>query len=103
MWHKRVTKESGPNIANQAARVMRGVPSRGSPRSFIAAAESHKRTRVQRGRAIPECNEVRRLSEMPEDVRVPMSAAIARDLKRARDASVNGNDYVLPARAGGHR
>jgi hypothetical protein len=34
---------------------------------------------------------------------VPMSAAIARDFKRARDASVNGNDYVLPARAGGHR
>ena len=36
------------------------------------------------------------------DVRVPMSAAIAREFKRTRDAAVKGNDYVFPARAGGH-
>jgi integrase len=36
------------------------------------------------------------------DIRVPMSAAIAREFKRARSAMVDGNPYVFSARAGGH-
>jgi integrase len=35
------------------------------------------------------------------DIRVPMSAAIARALKLARDAA-RGSEWVFPARAGGH-
>jgi integrase len=36
------------------------------------------------------------------DIRVPMSAAIAREFKRARGAIADGNPHVFSARAGGH-
>jgi integrase len=36
------------------------------------------------------------------DIRVPMSRAIAGALKLARDHGVEGNPHVFPARAGGH-
>lgn len=36
------------------------------------------------------------------DARIPLSAAIARELKRARDHGIEGNPFVFPARAGSH-
>jgi integrase len=52
-----------------------------------------------------ERNFVIRGSKTDSDIRVPMSAAIAREFKRARDAAKADkieSDYVFPARADGH-
>jgi integrase len=43
-----------------------------------------------------------RSAKAENDIHVPMSAAIAWAFKLARAHRVDGNDYVFPARAGGH-
>jgi integrase len=43
-----------------------------------------------------------RAAKAGHDVVIPMSAAIARALRTARDAPGDRNGYVFPARAGGH-
>jgi integrase len=153
-WHKRVTKDGGPNIANQAARVMRAAYRRAArldrslpPHSPTSAVEFNAERRSQNamkftdfpkwwkawddiespsrkafqminllaGNRPGELSRIKWRDVLPRercfvirgakadnDVRVPMSAAIGREFKRARDASVKGNDYVFPARAGGH-
>jgi integrase len=55
-WHKRITKESGPNIANQAARVLRATYRRAAkldrtlpPHNPVSAVEMNAEPRSQRG------------------------------------------------------
>jgi integrase len=43
-----------------------------------------------------------RSAKIGDDIRVAFSLPIVRELKRARDAAIEGNPYVFPARAGGH-
>ena len=153
-WHKRVTKESGPNIANQAARVMRAAYRRAArldrslpPHNPTSAVEFNTEKRSQNAMRLADFPKWRRAWEKIEspsrkgfqmitllggkrpgelsrmkwedvlprercfvirgakadnDVRVPMSAAIAREFKRVRDAAAPAMTYVFPARAGGH-
>jgi integrase len=159
-WHKRVTKESGPNIANQAARAMRAAYRRAAkldrtlpPHNPCSAVEYNQEPRSQRALApanfpkwrkawdkiesptrkalqmvnlLTGCRpgELARLkwsdlfpahpetgnrmmrsfairdAKAKNTIYVPMSAAIARELKRARDQS-GGSEWVFPGRTKG--
>jgi integrase len=159
-WHKRVTKESGPNIANQAARAMRAGYRRAAkldrtlpPHNPCSAVEYNSEPRSQRALApanfpkwrkawdkiesptrkafqminlLTGCRpgELARLkwtdlfpvhpetsqrmmrsfairdAKAKNTIFVPMSAAIARELKRARDAS-HGSGWIFPGRTKG--
>jgi integrase len=156
-WHKRVTKESGPNIANQAARAMRAayrrsakldrsLPSHNpcsaveynreqrSQRALVPASfpiwqkawdkiESPTRKAFQMINLLTGCRpgELARLkwsdlfpetgkrlirsfairdAKAKNTIYVPMSGAIARELKRARDAS-DRSEWVFPGRTKG--
>jgi integrase len=153
-WHKRVTKDSGANIANQAARVMRAAYRRAArldrslpPHNPTSAVEFNPEKRSQNAMKLVDFPKWRKAWDKIEpptrkafqmiallsgarpgelsklkwgdvlprercfiirgakaenDIRVPMSAAIAREFKRARSAMVDGNPYVFSARAGGH-
>ncbi len=159
-WHKRVTKESGPNIANQAARALRAAYRRAAkldrtlpPHNPVSAVEMNAEPRSQRALAPanfpkwrtawdkiesptrkafqmvnlltgcrpgelarlkwsdlfpvdPETGERMKRSFAIRDAKakntiyVPLSAAIAREFKRARDAS-DGSEWVFPGRIEG--
>ena len=156
-WHKRVTKENGAFIANQAARVMRATFRRAAkldrslpPHNPTSAVEFNTEKRSQNALALADFPKWRRAWEKIEsptrkgfqmiallsgarpgelsklkwadvlprerclvirgakadnDVRVPMSAAIAREFRRVRDAARTGkieSAYVFSARANGH-
>lgn len=156
-WHKRVTKNNGPNIANQAGRAMRACYRRATrldrslpPHNPTSAIEWNTQQRSQNALAPADFPKWRKAWEKIEnptrkafqmvnllagnrpgelarlkwsdvlprercfvirgakadnDVRVPLSSAIARELKRARDAAradKTASPYVFPARANGH-
>jgi integrase len=153
-WHRRVTKDGGANIANQAARVMRAAYRRAArldrslpPHNPTSAVEFNPEKRSQNamklvdfpkwrkawdkiesptrkafqmiallsGARPGELSKLKWADVLPRercfiirgakaenDIRVPMSAAIAREFKRGRGGTADGNPHVFSARAGGH-
>lgn len=152
-WHKRITKQSGPVVANKAAKVLRatyrnaarldrslppGLPTSAieynaeersqaalAPASFpkwrkawdkiesptrkayqmiglLSGMRPGELARLKWADVLPhERVFVIRDAKGKNDIRVPMSRAIAAELKRARGAG-QGSEWVFPARAGGH-
>ena len=159
-WHKKITKRSGPAIANKAAKVLRAAYRHAArlnrslpPALPTSAIEYNAEERSQKALAFGDFakwfsawqrieSEIRRAFQMigllsgmrpgelsrlkwvdvlprqrcfvirnakskklGHDIHVPLSAAICRELKRARNAARAAkieSVYVFPARADGH-
>jgi integrase len=152
-WHRDISDENGPVVANQSCKVLRAAYRRSAKRDPslperdpCSAVEYNQEHRSQNALAHADFpkwraawekidSPIRRSYQMigllsgcrpgelaklkwadvlprercfvirgakaENDIRVPMSAAIARLFKLARDAKIN-SEYVFPARAGGH-
>jgi integrase len=156
-WHRDMTRDAGPVVANHAARVLRAAYRRAArldrslpPGLPTSAVEYNTETRSQNALAFADFpkwgkawakieSPTRRAFQMIDlltgarpgelgrlkwadvlprervlvirgakadnDIRIPLSAAIARELKRAHDAARADkieSEYVFPARDDGH-